>query len=156
MPLVPETKMADVGKLISLGNLLIRKVTWLVLTTTSANLEPTAWQGLLIYTHVFQELILSILTSRDSTHTHTHTHTRTCTHTHTHTHTHMHTHTHTHSLSLSLLHFDFQLSKIIMYTVYNLFLSCSTFSVRLFLASNTALEISSNPVSGILRDVSKV
>ena len=27
MPLVPETKMADAGKLISLGNLLVRKVT---------------------------------------------------------------------------------------------------------------------------------
>ena len=34
MSLVPETKMADVGKLISLGNLLVRKFTWLVLTTT--------------------------------------------------------------------------------------------------------------------------
>ena len=38
MPLVPETKIADVGKLISLGNLLVRKVTWLVLTTMSATL----------------------------------------------------------------------------------------------------------------------
>ena len=36
MPLVPETKMADIGKLISLGNLLARKTMWLVLTTTSA------------------------------------------------------------------------------------------------------------------------
>ena len=36
MPLVPQTKMADVSKLISLGNLLARKTTWLVLTTTSA------------------------------------------------------------------------------------------------------------------------
>ena len=36
MPLVPETKIADVSKLISLGNLLARKVTWLVLTNTSA------------------------------------------------------------------------------------------------------------------------
>ena len=36
MPLVPETKMADVCKLISLGNLLARKTSWLVLTTTSA------------------------------------------------------------------------------------------------------------------------
>ena len=35
MPLVLETKMADVGKLISLGNLLAWKTTWLVLTTTS-------------------------------------------------------------------------------------------------------------------------
>ena len=38
MPLVLETKMADVGKLICFGNLLVRKVTWLVLTTTSATL----------------------------------------------------------------------------------------------------------------------
>ena len=38
MPLVPKTKMADVGKLISLGNLLARKATWLVLTTMSATL----------------------------------------------------------------------------------------------------------------------
>ena len=38
MTLVLETKMADVGKLISLGNLLVRNVTWLVLTTTSATL----------------------------------------------------------------------------------------------------------------------
>ena len=36
MPLVNETKMADVGKLISLRNLLAGKTTWLVLTTTSA------------------------------------------------------------------------------------------------------------------------
>ena len=36
MPLVPETKMADVGRLINLGNLLARKTTWLVLTTASA------------------------------------------------------------------------------------------------------------------------
>ena len=48
MPLVPETKMVDVSKLISLENLLVKKVTWLVLTTTSAtliflaHLEPTA------------------------------------------------------------------------------------------------------------------
>ena len=38
MPLVPKIKTADVGKLISLGNLLVRKITWLVLTTTSATL----------------------------------------------------------------------------------------------------------------------
>ena len=38
MPLVPETKMADIGKLISLGNLLVRKVTWLEFTTTSTAL----------------------------------------------------------------------------------------------------------------------
>ena len=38
IPLVPETKMVDVGKLTSLGNLLVRKVTWFVPTTTSAPL----------------------------------------------------------------------------------------------------------------------
>ena len=44
MPLVPEIKMADVRKLISLRNLLVWKVTWLVLSTTSATL---------ILSHVF-------------------------------------------------------------------------------------------------------
>ena len=44
IPLVPKTKMVDVGKLISLGNLLVRKVMWFVLTTTSASL---------ILSHVF-------------------------------------------------------------------------------------------------------
>ena len=38
IPLFPETKMANVSKLINVGNLLVRKVTWLVLTTTSATL----------------------------------------------------------------------------------------------------------------------
>ena len=38
IPLVPETKMAGVGKVICLRNLLVRKVTWFVLTTTSAPL----------------------------------------------------------------------------------------------------------------------
>ena len=36
--LVPETKMVDVGKLISFVNLLVRKVMWFMLTTTSATL----------------------------------------------------------------------------------------------------------------------
>ena len=36
IPLVPEKKMVDVGKLISLRNILPRKTTWLVLTTTPA------------------------------------------------------------------------------------------------------------------------
>ena len=36
--LVPKTKMEDVSKLISLGNLLVRKVMWFALTTTSAPL----------------------------------------------------------------------------------------------------------------------
>ena len=36
MPLIPETKMADISMLISLGNLLTRRTTWLVLKATSA------------------------------------------------------------------------------------------------------------------------
>ena len=36
MPLVPETKMADISKLINLRNLLARRTTGLVLETTSA------------------------------------------------------------------------------------------------------------------------
>ena len=103
IPLVPETKMADVGKLISLGNLLDRKTTWFVLTTTSATLILSRDFGAdcmtsiayiysrLSRTHSFhfnsqrkhallhcdlqRQLILSILTHRDNTHTHTHTHT---------------------------------------------------------------------------------
>ena len=69
MPLFPETKMADVGKLISLGNLLARKTTWFVLTTTFATsiLFRDFGQELPIYTLVFQELILSISTHRDNT-----------------------------------------------------------------------------------------
>ena len=35
MPLVPETKVADVSILISLGNLMSKRTTWLVLETTS-------------------------------------------------------------------------------------------------------------------------
>ena len=38
IPLFPKTKMVDVGKVISLENLLVRKVTWFVLTMTSASL----------------------------------------------------------------------------------------------------------------------
>ena len=38
IPLVPETKIVDVSKLISFGNLMVRKVTWFMRTTTSATL----------------------------------------------------------------------------------------------------------------------
>ena len=73
MPLVPETNMADVGKLISFGNLLVRKVTWLVLTTTSVtsilsnDFGADCMTRIALYTLVFQELILSISTHRDNT-----------------------------------------------------------------------------------------
>ena len=117
MPLVPETKMADFGKLISLGNLLVRKVTWFVLTTTSATLILShdfgadcmtriayiyshLWrthsfhfdsqrQHTLLHCDLLRQLTFSILISRDNT--------------------------------LSLLHFDFQQSiprKCIHFTTF--------------------------------------
>ena len=133
-PLVTETKMVDVGKLLSLENLLVRKITWFVLTNTSAtliffpaHLEPSTWQGLSIYTLVFQELILShfhlqrqhtfslfISTSRNS-------------------------------LTLPLSKTQLNTRNMCAYTFSDFFLSCSAFSVRLVPVSNTALEISSNP-----------
>ena len=96
MPLVPETKMADEGKLISLGDVLARKVTWFVLTTTSptsilsrdfgavcmtkiayiySRLSRThtfpfhfdsQGQPGLLYCDLQRQLILSILTQRDN------------------------------------------------------------------------------------------
>ena len=77
MPLFPETKMADVGKLISLGNLLIRKVTWFVLTTTPATLILSRDFGAdcitrvaYIYSRLSRTHSFSIWTYRDNTHTH--------------------------------------------------------------------------------------
>ena len=128
MPLVPETKMADVGKLISLGNLLVRKVTWLVLTTTSATLILSRAFGANCMTRIaytysrlpstrsltlwLTETALSLTLSLS------------------------HTHTHTHILTVNTTK---------MYTFCDLFLSSSAFSVRLAPASNTTTEISSNP-----------
>ena len=60
MPLVPEIKMADIGKLISFGNLWARKTTWLVLTTTSAtsilshDFRAYCMTKISIDTHIFQ------------------------------------------------------------------------------------------------------
>ena len=62
LPLVPKTNMADVGKLISFGNLLVMKVMCLCsqlrpqLWFCSVHLVPTAWRELLL---VFQALTLS-------------------------------------------------------------------------------------------------
>ena len=86
IPLVPETKMVDIGKLISLENLLVRKVTWFVLTTTSTSLilshtfeADHTTRIAYIYSHLprthslhfhlwkQQILSLSIFTYRDST-----------------------------------------------------------------------------------------
>ena len=52
MPLVPEIEMADVSKLINLWNLLVRKVTWLVLTTTSAILILSRTFGAICMTRI--------------------------------------------------------------------------------------------------------
>ena len=91
MPLVAKTKMADVGKLINLGSLLVKKVMWLVLTTTSATLILSRAFGAdcttsiaYIYSRLPSIHFFSILTSRDSTHTHTHSLSLSLSLTHTH------------------------------------------------------------------------
>ena len=95
MPLVPETKMADARKKISLGNLLTRRTTWSVLKTTSATLISSRVFGAYSMTRIFYKYAHLPI----HTHTHTHTHTLSLslslslilslsnTHTHTHTHT---------------------------------------------------------------------
>ena len=88
MPLVFEINKADVSKLISLGNLLVRKVTWLVLTTTSVTLILSRAFGADCMTR-----IAYIYSRIPRTHSLTLWLTETA-------------HTHT----LSLLHFDFQQS----------------------------------------------
>ena len=66
--------MVDIGKLMSLENLLVRKVTWFVLTTTSAPLIfiPHIWsrphdKDCLYILSSSKNLFSHILTSRDST-----------------------------------------------------------------------------------------
>ena len=161
IPLVPETKMVDVDKLISFGKLSVWKVTWFVLTTTSTPLilfrvfgtDHMTWLTS-IYTRLSGTLSLflslsPILTYRDSTHSLSHILTSKdgtlsvslC-------------------LSLSLSLFisttrisltlpvsKTQLNTCIMgaYTFCNLFLSGYAFSVRLVPGPKTASEISSNP-----------
>ena len=131
MPRLPETKMVAVGKLISLGNLLVRKVMWLVFTTASATLifVLRIWsrQGLPIYTLVFQELIIFSLWLPETTLSFSTLKLTETTHT------------------LSLIFWLPAVNPSKMYIFYNLFLSCSTFSIRLAPASNTTTKISSNP-----------
>ena len=79
MPLVLETKIAGVGKLIRLGNLLVRKTSWLVLTTTSATSILSRVFGAYCMTRIVNEFsrlptlilfhifTLSIVTSRENT-----------------------------------------------------------------------------------------
>ena len=76
MTLVPETKMADVDKLISHGNLMVRKVTWLVFTTTSATLIfiPRIWSRLHGKDCLYILSSFSITPVLVHAYTHTHTH----------------------------------------------------------------------------------
>ena len=74
MALVPETKMVDIGKLISLGNLLAMKTTWLVLTTTSATSTLSRVFGaysitriVYKYTHLPTLILFHIFTYRVNT-----------------------------------------------------------------------------------------
>ena len=103
IPLVHERKMVDVGKLISLGNLLVRKVTWLVLITTFSTLMLSRTFGADCMTRI--AYIYSRLPRTHSLHFDFQRQ-------------HINTHTHTLSLSLSLflslslLHFDFQQSTL--------------------------------------------
>ena len=71
--LIPETKMVDVGKLISLENLSVRKITRFVLTTTSAPLilfHAFGANHMTRVSHIYSRLAVTLshlLTSRDST-----------------------------------------------------------------------------------------
>ena len=141
MPLVPETKMADVGKLISLENLLAMKTTWLVLTTTSATsilshvfgaycmtriVYKYARLPTLILFHIFTYRVNTLfpLTSIENTLT-------------------LSISTNRVNTLFLFFTFDYQKSTATkMYTPCNHSLPRYTFSVRLFPASNT--EISSN------------
>ena len=110
MPLVPETKIADVSKLISLGSLLVKKISWLVLTTTSSDLILARGFGTHCTTsisHIYSRLpsshTLTFFAYKGNT------------------------------FSLSLLHFDFQQStrRKCIHSETLFFFSCSTFTVRL-------------------------
>ena len=132
MTLVPETKMTDVGKLISLGNPLVRKVTWLVLPTTSATLilyrafRADCVTRVAYILSFSKNSFFSISTHRDNTQSYTVT-----------------SRENTHTLSLTFWLPTDNPTK--MYIFCNLFLFCPAFSVRLAPASNATSEISSNP-----------
>ena len=128
MPLVPKTKMADVGKLISLWKLLVRKDTWLMLTTTSATFVSRFWSRLhdkdcLYILSCFKNSFFPFWLPETA---------------------HTHTHTHTHTLSLSFTFWLLAVNPTKIYTFCNHFPPCFTFTVRLAPASKTTTLISSN------------
>ena len=146
IPHVRETKMADVGKLISLGNLLVRNVTWFVLTTTSATLilsrdfrADCMTRIAYMYSRLSRTSFFSISTHRDNTLSYTATFRD-----NSHFPFWLSETTHTLSLSLSLLHLTSSSQPQEIYTLCNYFLPCSTIMDRLAPASKTTTEISSN------------
>ena len=142
IPLVPETKMADVSIQISLGNLLARRTTWLVLKTTSATSIFCRVFGAYSMTRIFYKysnlptLTLSFTISLGES-----THSFQCDFQREHAHSPFQLTESTHS-SLFLT-FDIQQSNAMkMYTLCNHSFPSYTFSARLFPALNT--EISSS------------
>ena len=129
IPIVPDTKIVDVGKLISLENLLVRKVTRFVLTTTSASLILSRAFGADLMTriaHIYSRLpstfsLSHILTYRDSTLSSFSTSRN--------------------SSTLSVRKIQLNMRYMGAYSFCDLFLTCFTFSVRLIPVSNTASEI---------------
>ena len=130
MPPISKTNMADISKLISPGNLLVRKVTWSVLTTTSRTLILSHAFGANCMTRIayiyscFQELILSHYNFQRQ---------------------HILLYCDLQSIfSLSLTFWLPAVNPTKMYTFCNLFLSSSGFLVRLPPALNTTTVISLN------------
>ena len=128
IPLVPETKLVDGGKLISLENLLVRRIMLFVLTTMCAPLILSRAFGAdhmkriaYIYSRLPRILSLSLSLSLS-----------------------LFISTSRKSLTLPVSKTQLNTRNMGVYTFCDLFLTCSAFSVRLVPASNTASEISSN------------
>ena len=161
IPLVPETKMADACKLIRLCNLLVRKVTWFVLTNTSATLILSLAFGADLMTRIAfiysrlprthsltfwlpettLSLCLSLHFDLQKQHTLSFSHILTSRDSILF----LFISTSRNSLTVPISKTQLNTRNMGAYTFCNLFLSCSAFSVRLFPVSNTASEISSNP-----------
>ena len=141
IPLVPETKMVDVGKLISLGNLSVRKVTWFVLRTFDFVLRIWSRPRIAyIYSHLPRTRSLTFWLTETE-----HTLSLTFQLPETALSLSLFISTSSNSLTLPLSKTQFNTRNKVGYTLCNLFLPCSAFSVWLVPASDIASEISSNP-----------
>ena len=134
IPLVPETKMRDVAKLTSLENLLIRKITWFLLTSTSAALILSRAFGA---EHMIR--IAYIYSRLPRTHFHTFWLPETALSLS------LFISTSRNSLTLPLSKARLNTRNLGAYTFLDLFLTFSAFSVRFVPVLNTASEISPNP-----------